>query len=365
LNEYKYWLGLSLVPEIGTRRAQTLLQAFGSARAAWAASESDLRGAGLEKTPLANLIHARTRLDLDAEMVRIERAGASLLTLDNDAYPALLKLLPDAPLVLYVRGTFTKSDSRALAIVGTRKATRYGLDAAAKFANQLAQAGVTIISGLAHGIDAAAHQAALQAGGRTLAVLGSGLDEIYPREHRALAESITQHGALISEFPLGAKPEARHFPRRNRVISGLSLGVLVVEAPEKSGALITASAALEHGREVFAVPGSIFSHASTGTNRLIQDGAMLVMDPRDILDALNMAHELVNTRLTTKKITDDLDVTEMEHALLQLLSTEPMHIDDLVRQLQRPVAEISSTLTLLELRGLVNMVGAMQYTLAT
>lgn len=361
MDEQKYWLGFSLIPEIGMRRTQRLLHRFGDLSTAWTANERDLHASGLERSALNNLLTRRAKLDLEGEWVRVERLGASIIAYTDEHYPPLLRQLLDAPLILYVRGALLPADERALSIVGTRKATRYGLDAAHRLAGQLVAHHVTIISGLAHGIDAAAHRGALEGGGRTLAVMGSGIDEIYPREHRELAQTIAQNGALISEFPPGTKPEKNNFPRRNRIISGMSLGVLVVEAPEGSGALITASTALEQGRDVFAVPGSIFSLASGGTNRLIQDGAALVMTAQDILDALNIAHELTHTRTIAEAVAP---VSEVERAVLQLVSAEPTHIDEFVRQSGLATSVVSSTLTLLELKGLIDAVGGMHYTLA-
>lgn len=350
MDERKYWLGFSLVPGIGPKRLLLLTQAFGSLRSAWDASEARLHAAGLDSESAAKLLQARAQVDLDGEMAKIERAGAALLTPEDATYPSLLKNLADPPLALYVRGSLLPQDDLALAIVGTRKATPYGRDAAAWFARQLAQQGVTIVSGLAHGIDGAAHRSTLAAGGRTIAVLGCGIDRVYPPDHAELARQIAQQGALISEFPLGSKPEAHHFPRRNRIISGLALGVLVVEAPEKSGALITAVQAAEQGRDVFAVPGAIFSAASSGTNRLIQDGAKLVITVEDILDELNLAQRNVEARAVTRQI---VPTGQEEPALLRYLNAQPVPVDELVRQSGLPTAEVLSTLTVLELQGYI------------
>lgn len=354
----KYWLGFSLVPEIGPKRMNLLLQAFGSVRSAWEADEAQLRAAGFDGQPLLNLLRARQRLNLDAELAKVERAGARLVVIDDDDYPPLLKPLAGAPFVIYVRGELTAQDQLALAIVGTRKATVYGRDAAHHFAKELARQGVTIVSGLAHGIDSVAHRAALEAGGRTIAVLGCGIDQVYPRDHADLARQIADCGALVSEFPIGTRPEPRHFPRRNRIISGLSLGVLVVEAPESSGAMITASTAAEQGRDVFAVPGNIFSPSSGGPNRLIQDGAKLVMTLEDILGEINVTYRNVEISAKAEQIAP---ADGNEAALLQYLGADPIHIDDLVRLSGLPAATVSSTLTILELKGLVGTVGPMQY----
>jgi DNA processing protein len=360
VNDHKYWLGFSLVPEIGPKRLAHLINCFGDLRAAWTASDADLAHSGLERQPLSNLLAARHRIDLDAEMRKVERAGAWLVTLADERYPALLRKLPDAPALLYVRGTLMPGDELALSVVGTRKATTYGRDAAFQLSKQLAGNGVTIISGLAQGIDTVAHRGALEGGGRTLAVLGCGIDRVYPAENAKLAADVAACGALISEFPVGMPPDARNFPRRNRVISGLSLGVLVVEAPEKSGALITATIAAEQGRDVFALPGNIFSQSSRGTNRLIQDGAKLVIDVADILDELNVTHRTLQTQSAAEQI---IPASETEARLMEYLGADPIHIDDLVRLSGLPVAVVNSTLTILELKGLARMVGHMQYCL--
>lgn len=350
MNERKYWLGFSLVPGIGPKRLLALVRALGNLRSIWEAGETRLRAAGLDSESTANLLKARDTLDLDAEMAKVERVGATLLTPEDERYPALLKNVDAPPLALYVRGALTPGDDLALGVVGTRKASPYGRDAAAFFARSLARQGVTIISGLAHGIDTVAHRGALEAGGRTIAVLGCGIDRVYPLDNAELARQITQHGALISEFPVGSKPEAHHFPRRNRIISGLSLGVLIVEAPEESGAMITAALAADQGRDVFAVPGSIFNAGSSGTNRLIQQGAKLVVTVEDILDELNIAHGKVEARALTKQIAP---TGENEAPLLKHLGADPLPVDDLVRQTGMSAAEVLSALTMLQLQGYI------------
>ncbi|MFN8529418.1 MAG: DNA-processing protein DprA [Anaerolineae bacterium] len=356
--EHPYWLGFSLIPGIGSRRIETLLHAFGTLSTAWHAPEAQLRAAGLPDQSLHSLVTGRKRLDLHQEWTKVIRTGARLIIRTDDAYPTRLAEIEDAPPLLYVRGEVTAADSRALAIVGTRKPSHYGLEVARKLARELAEQGITIISGLAQGIDAAGHQAALEAGGRTIAVLGSGIDQIYPREHYTLASRLIEQGALISEFPLGSPPDARHFPQRNRIISGLSLGVLVVEAPEKSGALITATYAVEQGRDVFAVPGNILNPASRGGHRLIQDGAKLVTDVRDILEEFDITYAQNEVREVTEQAAPESDV---ERQIFRLLSHEPLHVDVVIRQCGLPTALVTSTLTILELKGLVNNIGGMQY----
>lgn len=360
VSDPKFWLGFSLVPTIGPKRITDLRSAFGNLAVAWNATERQLQEAGLEEQPLNNLLRVRQKIDLAAEMEKISKAGAWLVTLDDERYPAALKTISDAPPVLYVRGTLLPTDQFALGIVGTRKATRYGLDVTYDLSKQLARQGIAVVSGLAHGIDSAAHRGSLDGGHRTLAVLGCGIENIYPHTNRELAQRIMRNGAIISEFPIGTPPEGRNFPRRNRIISGLSLGVLIVEAPESSGAIITANTAAEQGREVFAIPGNIYSPASKGTNRLIQEGAKLVTGVEDILEELNISFERVETRKRTEQI---VPADPTEALLLKHLSFDPLHVDDLVRLCGLPTSTVSSTLTILELKGLAQMVGNMQYSL--
>ena len=263
------------------------------------------------------------------------------------------------PPVIYVRGKLNPEDEWAVAVVGTRRATAYGKQVARMLSQDLVRNGVTVVSGLARGIDAEAHRAALDAGGRTLAVMACGLDRIYPPEHRKLAHEIAENGALISDYPVGTRPEARNFPPRNRIISGLSLGVVVVEAGSKSGALITVEFAIEQGREVFAVPGNIVSRTSVGCNRIIQDGAKMVLHVRDVLEELNLTmieqHAEVRAVLPT-------DGTEAQ--LLQLISDDPLHVDEICRQSQMPVHKVSGTLAMMELKGMIRQVTGMHYILA-
>lgn len=360
LDEQRFWLGFSLIPSIGQKRILHLRNWFEHLEHAWHASANDLRASGLDNRAIESLQQHRPKLDLNQEMDKIAQQGAWLLTLADEKYPTLLKELHEAPPVIYIRGTLFPEDQLSLAIVGTRKATKYGHDVAYDFSRQLADQHITIVSGLAQGIDTKAHQGALSTNGRTLAVLGCGVDIYYPRQNRELAESIIESGALISEFPIGAKPIAQNFPRRNRILSGLSLGVLVIEAPEGSGALITASLAGDQGRDVFAVPANIYNKMGRGTNKLIQDGAKLVYKISDVLDELNVSYQTTETRVRTHRIVPS---NEFEASLLELLQADPIHIDELVRLSGLPIAQVSSTLTILELKGLAQMVGNMQYSL--
>jgi DNA processing protein len=354
----KYWLGFNAVRGIGPLRLRALQAAFDSLESAWHASESELAAAGLDRRAIGNLLAARQHFDLDRMLEAVYRAGASVITLDDADYPPLLRELPDAPPVLFVKGTLLDADRWAVAFVGTRRATAYGREVTRQLVASLAGAGITIVSGLALGIDAAAHKAALDAGGRTIAVLGCGIDRVYPPEHRKLAADIVNNGALITEFPLGTEPEGKNFPVRNRLISGLSLGVVVVEAPLNSGALLTADFAAEQGRDVFAVPGNVTSPASAGTNRLIQNGAKLVVSADDILDELNLTRTTVETQTQVRQIAPD---SPLEAALAALLEDEPLHIDDLVERSGLPITVVSSTLALMELKGMVQRQEGMTY----
>ena len=351
-----FWIGFNRVRGIGPARLRALLDAFGTIDAAWFAPEDALREVGLDRRSIASLMEARRQLDLPAELVRVQRAGVHILTWDAPAYPQTLLTINDPPPVLYVRGELRLEDTWAVAMVGTRTASVYGREVARVLATDLVRAGVTIVSGMARGIDAQAHRAALDAGGRTVAVLGSGVDVIYPWEHRKLAEEITGRGALVSEYALGTKPEASNFPPRNRIISGLSRGVIVVEAGERSGALITADFAAEQGREVFAVPGGIFQRGSRGTNRLIRDGAQPVLSANDVLEVLNMTAVAEHVEAQMLLPTD-----ATEAVLLEQLSDDPAHVDEVGRAAGLPIATVSSTLALMELKGLVRQVGGMKY----
>ncbi len=355
----RYWIGFNKAPGIGAKKLRALIDTFGDIESAWKAPPNELAQAGLDRRSLDGLLQLRKDFDLDAECARIEEAGLTVLTWDDEAYPVNLRRIDSPPPVLFMRGELLAEDEWAIGIVGTRRATAYGRECALRLSTDLARAGVTIVSGLARGIDAVAHEAALSAGGRTLAVLGNGLDSVYPPEHRQLASRIAQQGALLSEQPLGMEPEARNFPARNRIISGLSLGVIVVEGDWSSGAVITAKQALEQGREVFAVPGSILSPASQGPNRLIQEGATPVMNANNVLEALNLTKVAQQSAARQTLPTDPI-----EAKLYGLLSAEPRHVDELRREANLPISEITSTLALMELKGLVRQTGGMQYVLA-
>jgi len=357
--ELKYWLGFSLVPGIGRVRISQLKQYFGALESAWHAPESRLKQAGLDSRSIDALLTLRPRISLDEEMAKLEHYKMTALPCDDPRYPYRLKEIYDHPPVLYVRGNITVLDQPCLAVVGTRRPTIYGRQATEEIVSDLAASNIVIVSGLARGIDSIAHRAALDAGGKTIAVFASGLDIVYPGENVKLAQAIKEQGALVSEHPPGTRPRAENFPLRNRIMSGLSLGVLVVEAGERSGALITAHQAVEQNREVFAIPGSIFSPASRGTNRLIQEGAKLVLSYLDILEELNLSMVVQQTELR-----EFSPATTAESAVLRQLDAQPRHIDEICRGCGLPMPAVSSTLTMLELKGIARQVGTLSYVLA-
>lgn len=354
-----FWVGFSKVPGIGPARLQALLDYYGDVKSAWLANPGELRAIGLDKRSVENLVKARQTIDLEAELTKLKRLNVSVLTWESPDYPKLLKNIPDPPPVLYIRGSLIPQDEWALAVVGTRRATTYGKECAQILVSGLVKSGITIVSGLAYGIDTEAHQAAIRAGGRTIAVLGCGVDIIYPAENKRLAQAIIDNGALVSEYPLGAKPESGNFPRRNRIISGLSLGVLFVEGGLQSGARITTDYALEQGRDVLAVPGSILHQAGSGPNYLIQHGAKLVMGVNDILEELNLTMVAQHTEARTI-----IPENETEAILLKHLSSEPAHVDELGQTTGLSAAEIAGVLTMMELKGMVKQVGGMNYIIA-
>jgi DNA processing protein len=357
--DVRYWVGFNKVPGIGAARLRALLDYFGDLEIAWRAHEHDLLQAGLDRRSLANLLKIRKELDLDGELARLARTGVQVLTWDDAGYPPNLRQAYNAPPVLYVRGRIETRDEWAVAVVGTRRATVHGKEAARFIATGLAQAGVTVVSGLALGIDAVGHRAALDAGGRTIAVLGCGVDVTYPARNARLAAEIVERGALVSEYALGTRPEARNFPPRNRIISGLTLGTVVVEGDMGSGALITAGFAAEQGREVFAVPGYIFARTSRGTNHLIQQGAKMVCQVSDVLEELNLT--MVSEQAQARTVIPE---NETEAVLLEHLSAEPVHVDSLGRAVDLPISQVTSTLALMELKGMVRQVGGMSYVVA-
>jgi DNA processing protein len=358
--DIKYWVGFNNIPGIGRVRIGQLEKHFHGLEPAWKASAGELMRAGLDSAALRAIDQWRSKIDPDTEMEKLQRCRVTVLTCNDEEYPHRLKEIYDYPPVLYYKGTILPEDEWCLAVVGTRRATIYGKQVTQEMVADLVSSRITIVSGLAKGIDTVAHRTALEAGGRTLAVLANGLDTVYPPENESLARDITEHGAIISEYPLGARPRAENFPRRNRILSGLSMGVLVTEADENSGAMITARDALEQNREVFAVPGSILSQASRGTNGIIQAGeAKLVTKHTEILEELNLT-----TVARQIEMSELLPSTDTEALLIKQLGAEPSHIDEVCQRSGLAAATVSSTLAMMELKGLVKQVGTMNYVLS-
>jgi DNA processing protein len=360
------WIALNMTPGVGPRAAARLLERFGSAEGVFGALRSELERLRLRPEAVESIALRDRHEEAARELERVrELEGADVLVLDDGAYPQLLREIPDPPITLYVRGRWAEClEAPCVAVVGSRRSSTYGQNVALSLARDLASRGVTIVSGLARGIDAAAHRGALEAGGRTVAVLGTGLDEVYPRDHRRLAAEILEKGgALVTQFPLGTPPVAENFPYRNRIISGLSLGVVVVEAAENSGSLITARLALEQGREVYAVPGNITSRNSFGSNYLIKGaGAKLVQAwqdvaaefPPDIAASLLPPEPRKGNKRSDADAALPADLSDTERAVLKLISAdEPSHIDALAESSGLAVQELSGLLLALEMRELI------------
>lgn len=359
MDELKFWLALNAIPGLGARRARVLLEQFGGPRAVLESPGSELRrvpGIGPELTK--KIVAWKKYITLEKEFRLIEKHQVKVAVVGGSSYPESLANIFDPPLILYIKGKLLPRDGMAVAIVGSRRSSVYGRMTAEKLGRELAARGLTVVSGMARGIDSAAHKGALSSAGRTVAVLGSGLDVVYPPENKGLMEKISRKGAVISEFPMATPPERGNFPRRNRIISGLSLGVVVVEAAQRSGALITVDCALEQGREVFALPGKVDSLTSGGTNRLIQQGAKLVTASEDIIEEL----EPIWGNLSLKKETKSKNksplpsLKEEEKKIYTLLSDEPQHIDFLIRQSGFPAGRVSSILLMLQMKRLIKEV---------
>lgn len=366
------YLALTLLPGIGPIRVQRLLKRFKQPQDILTASARDLTSVSGFGSEMANLItHWQDHIDLAEEHRRIADHGIDLITLDSEDYPPSLREIHDPPFLLFVKGKLLETDRHAVAVVGARRCTHYGTEAARKISFQLAYSGLTIISGLARGIDTAAHEAALAAKGRTIAVLGSGIGNIYPPENAALAEKIAQSGAVISEFPVLYVPDKQSFPLRNRIVSGMSFGILVAEAPARSGSLITANQALDQGRNVYAVPGPIDRPTSVGCNRLIQQGATLVTDANDILEEREMLFPVENNasnastgslfpdETESHSLTAKLDDTEK--TVYEALESSETQIDIITQRTKLPSATVSATLLRLEMKRLVKQLPGKQF----
>ena len=352
MTETEACIALNMIPKLGPVKLRRLLDVFGSPQRILLAKSAELRSVeGIGPEIAEAIVHWEQGVDLSAELTRIAEFGAKVIIQNDPVYPPLLREIHNPPIVLYVWGELTESDRHAISIVGSRKTSHYGLECAKKLAYQLAYAGLTIVSGLARGIDTAAHQGALAAKGRTVAVLGSGLLNLYPAENLELAEKIAASGAVVTEFPMNVSPDPQTFPQRNRIVSGWSDGLLVVEAGLKSGALITAGQAAEQGRSVFAIPGPIDRTTSAGSNRLIQQGAKLVMGAGDILDDLQILlpekPQLLQTPARTVQFTGN------EEAVYGAIAEGETAIDTIIAKSGLPPGAVSSTLLALEMKRLV------------
>lgn len=352
MDDLKYWIWLSSLPGIGAYRFKLLLDHFGSAENVWNANERELRKLrGIGSSIWAILNHS-FRKNLDSDMYKIEKSGIKVIRIIDKEYPAMLKEIHDPPPILFVRGNLRIEDQKAIAIVGARNVTHQGMNIARELAYELASRGITIVSGMARGTDTFAHRGALEARGRTIAVLGCGVDVAYPPENRDLISRVSESGAVISEFTLGTKPFSANFPARNRIISGLSAGIVVIEAGEKSGALITADFALEQGREVFAVPGNPQTISSKGTNRLIKEGAKMITCVEDIIEEFkDFDLDRVKTSKKNRELLENL--SEDETKIIGNINVEPVHMDEIIFKTGFDTKKLNSMLTILEMRGIL------------
>jgi DNA processing protein len=346
VNELACLIGLLLVPGVGESKLKSLVNRYGSAARVLGLDRSELTRSGILDHAGADALASLSYADLgEKELERLRGLGGTALSFKDEDYPANLKPLEEAPPVLYMLGTLRKGDSLAIAIIGSRRASAYGRAAGERLSFDLAKMGVTVVSGLANGIDTAAHKGALRAGGRTIAVLGCGLDVDYPASNRNLRQRIVSSGALVTEFPTGTQPLPGNFPKRNRIVSGLSLGVVVVEAAPNSGTFSTVKWAAEQGREVFAVPGDINRRTSSGTNRLISDGAVLTTSADGILEEIGVAVE------AAKRV--PLELTDKEKAIVGALEEGPTHVDEIAKRSKMAVNSVLTILLSLELKGFV------------
>lgn len=354
--DLKYWIALSTNLNIGARTFEKLYSRFSSMEEVWHANDKDFINNNIDQK-IINFIKVARKHDPDTELKRAQKLGINVIIIKDKKYPKLLKEISDPPALLYIKGEFKPEDDLSISVVGARKFTNYGERAVEYIVEPLARNKMVIVSGLALGIDSLSHKAALKARGRTIAVLGNGLDSIYPESNRYLAqEIINRGGAIVSEFPLGTPSFKQNFPFRNRIIAGLGLGTLVIEAALESGSLITARAALEYNRQVFAVPGDIFNSNSEGPNNLIKMGAIPVISSEDILSELNI--EQLSEHHKAKKIMPD---TKEEAIILDCIGRKPVHIDKLAESSKLDIVKINQTLTMMEMKGKVKNLGGNQY----
>ena len=363
---YFAWLALRRVAGIGDVLYRRLLEKFGSPHAVFAATEPELFSVeGIRHQTVRSMRTEVSTTVIDREFNRLEQNGVHIVTIHDRDYPERLKQIHDPPPLLFLKGELLPEDHQSIAIVGSRKCSEYGRTMAHRISQELALRGFTIISGLARGVDASAHEGALNAGGRTLGILGCGLDVNYPPQHDRLKEAILKQGAVISEFSMGTAPEPNNFPKRNRVIAGMSLGVIIVEAAQKSGALVTAACALEQGREVFAVPGPVGSKTSVGTHQLIKQGAKLVESVEDVLDELQGSIETSIMRRPVQSIPAGpvrfQSLNPKEKEVYSILSQGPQHVDALTVQTQLSASKLAGLLLQLELKGAIKQLAGQRY----
>lgn len=361
MEDKKYWIALNQFSKFGPVRFKKIIKHFNDPKTAFEANISDFKNAGIEENISQEFISMRSQINPDQLLENIKKENIKIITILDEGYPDLLKEIYNPPALLYYKGEMVKEEF-TFAVVGTRKYTGYGQQVVNDFVRKLALNNLTIVSGMALGIDTIAHSVTLESKGRTIACLGTGIDKqsIYPVANKYLAEKIVaEEGCVLSEFPLGTPPLRHHFPQRNRIISGLSLGTLVVEAGEKSGALITAYIALEQNREIFAVPGNIYSEFSKGPNKLIKLGAKTITEAEEIIEALNLTKATENIK--AKEIIGE---TKEEKIIVPHLNQEPIHVDELIRLTKLDTSTINSTLTIMEMKGMVKNLGGMQYVLA-
>jgi DNA processing protein len=350
MTEAEAYVALNLLPGMGPVRVKRLLEAFQLPQAILSASADQLqRVEGIGRELAETISHWESKVDLTQELDQIKALDVTLMTLADSHYPENLRNLYDPPLVLYVKGKLAEKDKKALSLIGSRSATYYGREMARKMGFQLAYAGFTVVSGLARGIDTASHEGALAAKGRTIAVLGCGIDQVYPPENKLLAEKISETGAVISEFPIGTKPDRQTFPIRNRIVSGLGMGLVVIEAAKNSGALITARMALDQGRHVFAMPGRVDTPHSRGCHALIKQGAKLVESAEDVCSEFEFFLPVLPSEVSHKAS----DLSPEEQKIYEILDHEPKSIDEIIENCGLPVATVSSTLLRLEVKKLV------------
>jgi len=357
--ERKYWIAFSSFPGIGPKRFELLVKYFGSAENAWKSSEKELKGIGLPEKITLSFCNFRKKFSIENYLKWISREKINIITSSDSCYPALLKEISDPPFVLYIKSNIFSNklfQEICIAVVGSRKLTSYGQEVTENLVSGLVTNGCVVVSGLARGVDSIAHKEAIRSGGKTIAVLGTGVNIVYPPENSDLYKNVINNGAVISEFPLGYPPLRMNFPARNRIISGLSLGVLITEAAKDSGSLITASFAGEQGREVFAVPGPITSSVSFGTSELIKKGAKLVTSIADIFEELNIKN--FREVLNSKKI---LPTSSDEKIVLDILSSGQLHINDIIKNSRLPVYKVGSLLTIMEMKGMIRNYGNMIY----